>query len=134
MHREYPLAEISETDEMCSWVQQILAHIDGSRPHLNLPVDVQATAFQLNVWQTLRAIPYGETRTYGEIAASLGQPKAARAVAKAVNANRISMVIPCHRAGCVDGEATKYYSPGGEEARRLLLEHEQELVHQHQAD
>lgn len=133
LHREYPLAEISETDEMCGWVQQILAHIDGSRPHLNLPVDVQATAFQLNVWQTLRAIPYGETRTYGEIAASIGKPKAARAVAKAVNSNHVAMIIPCHRAGRVDGEATTYYSAGAEESRRLMRENEQEVVHQQSA-
>jgi AraC family transcriptional regulator of adaptative response/methylated-DNA-[protein]-cysteine methyltransferase len=130
LHREYPLAEISETDEMCAWVEEILAHIGGSHPHLNLPIDIQATAFQLNVWQALRDIPYGETRTYGDIAVSIGKPKAARAVAEAVNANHIAMVIPCHRAGCVDGEATRYYSPSGEEARRRMRDNEQEIVHQ----
>ncbi|MFN8562330.1 MAG: hypothetical protein U0703_12090 [Anaerolineae bacterium] len=62
LRREYPLAEIHETDDMCEWVQEILAHIDGSHPHLDLPVDIRATAFQLNVWQALRTIPYGETR------------------------------------------------------------------------
>jgi AraC family transcriptional regulator of adaptative response/methylated-DNA-[protein]-cysteine methyltransferase len=134
LRREYPLAEISETDEMCSWVQQILAHIDGSRPHLNLPVDIQATAFQLNVWQALRDIPYGESRTYGDIAASLGKPKAARAVAKAVNSNHVAMVIPCHRAGRIDGEATTYYSSGAEESRRLMRENEQEVIHQRRAN
>ncbi|MCC6804115.1 MAG: methylated-DNA--[protein]-cysteine S-methyltransferase [Anaerolineae bacterium] len=129
LHREYPLAEIHETDEMCGWVHDILAHIDGSRPHLNLPLDIQATAFQLNVWQTLRAIPYGETRTYGDIAASIGKPKAARAVAEAVHSNHVAMIIPCHRAGRVDGEATAYYSPGAEESRRILREHEQDVLH-----
>lgn len=134
LRREYPLAEIRETDAMCEWVQKILAHIDGSHPHLDLPVDIRATAFQLNVWQALRAIPYGETRTYGEIAESIGRPKAARAVAEAVNANRLSMVIPCHRAGCTDGEATAYYSPGGEETRRLLRRHEREVARQRPVD
>lgn len=134
LRREYPLAEIHETDDMCEWVQEILAHIDGSHPHLDLPVDIRATAFQLNVWQALRTIPYGETRTYGEIAESIGRPKAARAVAEAVNANHLSMVIPCHRAGRTDGEATTYYSPSGEEARRLLREHEREVAHQHPVD
>ena len=112
---------------------QILAHIDGTQPHLDLPVDIQATAFQLNVWQTLRAIPYGETRTYGEIAESLGKPNAARAVAEAVNANHIAVVVPCHRAGRKDGEATQYYSSGAEESRRVLLQNEQEIVHQPKA-
>ncbi len=130
LHGEYPLAEIVETDDaMCDWVRQILAHIDGTQPHLNLPVDIQATAFQLNVWQALRDIPYGETRTYGEIAVSLGKPKAARAVAEAVHANRVIAIIPCHRAGRVDGEATEYYTPSQEDSRRRLLENEQEIVH-----
>lgn len=127
---EYPLADIIETDDaMCDWVLQILAHIDGSQPHLNLPVDIRATAFQLNVWQALRDIPYGETRTYGEIAASLGKPKAARAVAEAVHANRMIAIIPCHRAARADGEATEYYNLSQEESRRLLLENEQENIH-----
>lgn len=131
LYREYPYAEIVERDDdMCSWVLQILAHIDGTQPHLDLPVDTQATAFQLHVWQALRDIPYGETRTYGEIAESLGKPKAARAVAKAVNSNHLAVVIPCHRAGRKDGEATEYYSPGAEESRRVLLKNEQEMAHQ----
>lgn len=129
---EYPLAEIIETDDdLSGWVKQILAHIDGTLPHLNLPVDIQATAFQLSVWQALRAIPYGETRTYGEIAAALGKPKAARAVAEAVHANPVLAVIPCHRAGRADGAATEYYTPSQEESRRLLLANEQENLRQH---
>ncbi len=89
LRREYPLAKIVENDgAMSDWVRQILDHIDGKRPHLDLPLDIQATAFQLTVWQALRETPYGETRTYGEIAASIGHPHAARAVAKAVKDNR----------------------------------------------
>ncbi len=126
---EYPLAQITEIDgPMCAWVHAILAHIDGTLPHLDLPLDIQATAFQLNVWLRLRAIPYGETRTYGEIAAALGNPNSARAVAEAVQANHLAIVIPCHRAGRTDGAATQYYSPGAEESRRLLLKNEQEIV------
>jgi AraC family transcriptional regulator of adaptative response/methylated-DNA-[protein]-cysteine methyltransferase len=124
------LAEITETEgAMCSWVHQILAHIDGTQPHLNLPVDIRATAFQLNVWQALRDIPYGETRTYGEIAASMGKPKAARAVAEAVHANPVFAVIPCHRAARSDGEATQYYNAAQDDSRRRLLENEQEILH-----
>ena len=131
LQREYPLAQIieDEDDAMCGWVMAILAHIDGTEPDLDLPLDIQATAFQMSVWQALRAIPYGETRTYGEIAKAIGHPKAARAVAEAVNANPVSLVIPCHRTGCKDGEATHYYSPGAEEARRTLRKHEQEISH-----
>jgi O-6-methylguanine DNA methyltransferase len=68
------------------------------RPRLDLPLDVQATAFQWQVWTTLMAIPYGETRTYGEVAASIGKPSAVRAVAHACATNPVSLVIPCHRS------------------------------------
>ncbi len=129
IRREYPLAEIDENDDLCSWVRQILNHIEGTHPHLELPLDIQATAFQLNVWQTLRQIPYGESRTYGEIAASLGKPKAARAVAEAVNANPVIMVIPCHRVGRQDGEPTSYYTPETQYSFHALRENEQEIVH-----
>lgn len=129
LYREYPLAEIVEKDgDICSWVRGILNHVDGTQPHLDLPIDVQATAFQLNVWQALRAIPYGESRTYASIARSLGKPNAASAVAKAIDANPVLLVIPCHRTEREDGEATQYCSPAGEKTRRLLRENEQEVI------
>ncbi len=81
----------------------MLDHLRGKRPHLDLPLDVQATAFQWRVWQELRAIPYGGTRTYGEVAARLGRPTAARAVARACATNPVSVVIPCHRVVREDG-------------------------------
>ncbi len=130
IYQEFPLAQITENDgPLCAWVRTLLAHIDGSLPHFDLPLDIQASAFQLRVWQALRETPYGETRTYGQIAASIGQPKAASAVAKAVRENPVLLVIPCHRAGCSDGEATQYYSPEAEESRRRLLKNEQEVIH-----
>jgi AraC family transcriptional regulator of adaptative response/methylated-DNA-[protein]-cysteine methyltransferase len=133
IRREYPLAEIIETDgPLCRWVRQILDHIEGKHPHLDLPLDIQATAFQLNVWQALRQIPYGETRTYGEIAASLGKPNAARAVAEAVEANRVIMVIPCHRAEREDGEPSSYYTPQSEYSFHMLRENEQEHLRSNQ--
>jgi AraC family transcriptional regulator of adaptative response/methylated-DNA-[protein]-cysteine methyltransferase len=129
LYREYPLADIVEKDDdICSWVRAILNHIEGTQPHLDLPLDVQATAFQLNVWQALRDIPYGETRTYASIAQSLGKPKAASAVAKAIDANPLLMVIPCHRTECQDGEPSHYYTPAAEETRRLLRENEHEVI------
>ena len=129
LYREYPLADIvEEDDDICSWVKAILNHIDGTQPHLDLPLDVQATAFQLNVWQALRDIPYGESRTYATIAKSIGKPKAASAVAKAIDANPLLMVIPCHRTECQDGEPSHYYTPAAEETRRRLRENEHEVI------
>lgn len=131
LHREYPLADIAEKDgDICSWVRAILDHIEGTHPHLDLPIDVQATAFQLNVWQALRDIPYGETRTFGTIAKALGQPNAASAVAKAVDANPTLLLIPCHRAGREDGSTTEFASEAGRKTRTLILQNEQELARQ----
>ncbi len=136
LYREYPLAEIVEeaADAMCDWVMQILGYIEGTQPHLELPLDIQATAFQLQVWQALREIPYGETRTYGAIARSLGRPQAASAVAKAADANPTLLLIPCHRAECEDGSASHYTSQAGKKTRTLILANEREIVSQRQAD
>lgn len=133
LHREYPLAHIVEKDDdICSWVKAILDHIDGTQPHLDLPIDVQATAFQLNVWQALRDIPYGETRTYASIARSLGRPKAASAVAKAADANPTLLIIPCHRVECEDGSPSEYASEAGKKTRDLIRTNEQEFSrHRH---
>jgi AraC family transcriptional regulator of adaptative response/methylated-DNA-[protein]-cysteine methyltransferase len=96
--REYPAASIvADSGELSEWTTAILAHLDGRRPRLDLPLDVQATAFQWQVWQALAAIPYGETRTYGEVARSIGHPRAVRAVARACATNPVALAIPCHR-------------------------------------
>jgi AraC family transcriptional regulator of adaptative response/methylated-DNA-[protein]-cysteine methyltransferase len=125
LHREYPAAIIEESArEACEWVRALLEVIKGARPHSDLPLDIQGTAFQWKVWTALLEIPYGETRTYGEIAAMIGHPKAARAVAEAVNANRAAVIIPCHRAECKDGKATKYYSERSVRNKKALLEYE----------
>src|SRR6266850_2694894 len=82
--REYPAATLaSDTGALSAWTTAVLAHVSGRQPRLDLPLDVQATAFQWQVWQALAAIPYGETRTYKEVAASIGRPTAVRAVARA---------------------------------------------------
>src|SRR5579885_3351823 len=80
--------------ELSEEVNALLRHLNGQQPDLDLPLDVQATAFQWRVWQELRAIPYGSTRTYTQIAERLGQPTAARAVARACATNPVSVVIP----------------------------------------
>ena len=82
--REYPAAERTRDDgALAEWVNAIVRYLGGKQPHLDLPLDVQATAFQRRVWQALREIPYGTTRSYSAIARSLGRPTATRAVARA---------------------------------------------------
>jgi len=96
--REYPAATIAaDAGGLGRWTTQVVAHLEGRAPRLDLPLDVQATAFQWQVWQALAAIPDGETRTYGEIAAAIGRPRAVRAVARACATNPVALAIPCHR-------------------------------------
>ncbi len=97
----------------------IVAHVEGSLPHVELPLDVRATAFQWQVWQCLSAIPRGETRTYGDIARQLGRPGAARAVGRACATNPVALVVPCHRAVGAGGTLSGYRW-GGERKKDLL--------------
>ena len=107
--REYPAATIAaDRGWLAKATESILAHLVGRQPRLDLPLDVQATAFQWQVWQALAAIPYGETRTYGEIAATIGRPRAVRAVARACAANPVALAIPCHRVVAADGTSGGY--------------------------
>jgi AraC family transcriptional regulator of adaptative response/methylated-DNA-[protein]-cysteine methyltransferase len=80
-----------------AWVEAVAAHLEGRQPRLDLPLDLHATAFQMTVWNYLRSIPFGELRTYSEVAAGIGSPQAARAVARACATNPIAVIIPCHR-------------------------------------
>jgi AraC family transcriptional regulator, regulatory protein of adaptative response / methylated-DNA-[protein]-cysteine methyltransferase len=105
---EYPKAEIRHDPAgLGPHVVALQKHLAGREHSLALPVDVQATAFQWRVWRALRDIPYGETRSYSEIARAIGKPKAVRAVARACATNPVAVVIPCHRVVRQDG------SPGG---------------------
>ena len=98
LSREFPSAAIAaDAGALKQWTRAILAHLTGRQPRLDLPLDVQATAFQWQVWQALAAIPYGETRTYAQVASSIGRPKAVRAVARACATNPVALAIPCHR-------------------------------------
>jgi AraC family transcriptional regulator of adaptative response/methylated-DNA-[protein]-cysteine methyltransferase len=120
---EYPLAAIRRDDAaLGAWVRDVLGLIDGSHPHLDLPLDIRATAFQRQVWTRLQAIPRGETLSYAAIAADLGQPKAARAVGRACAVNPVSLVVPCHRAVATDGQMRGYRWGIGR--KRALLERE----------
>ena len=107
--REYPAAAIAAADGSFErWTREIVARMAGRRPRIDLPLDVQATAFQWQVWQTLAAIPYGETRSYGDIASAIGHPGAARAVARACATNPVAIAIPCHRVVGASGSISGY--------------------------
>ena len=123
LHAEYPRAEIRrDANGLNRWVSAILRQLRNESRELDLPLDVQATAFQQRVWESLRRIPYGTTRTYNQIAKSLGKPKATRAVARACATNPVSIVVPCHRVVREDGELAGYR--WGIERKRTLLENE----------
>ena len=95
---EYPAATLQPADRgLEKWARQIVRHLEGRRPRLELPLDVQATAFQWQVWTALAKIPCGQTRTYKEVAAAIGRPSAVRAVAHACATNPVALAIPCHR-------------------------------------
>ena len=130
LRKEYPQAEISDdrngTDHLRGWVRKVLNHLRGQEPSLDLPTDVQATAFQRRVWEELRRIPYGTTRTYTQIARALGKPKAIRAVARACATNPVSVVVPCHRVVRQDGELAGYR--WGIARKRKLIDHEAAVV------
>lgn len=122
--REFPSAGLErDTIVLTGWVNEILAYIEGNQPHLALPLDVQATAFQRQVWQALQEIPYGETRTYADIANAIGQPTASRAVANAIGSNPVAMVIPCHRVVRSDGSLGGYRWGINRKESLLAVEH-----------
>ena len=113
LRAEFPNADCSAMPEesmgqFLLWIQMLESYLNGETQILNLPLDIQGTAFQRKVWNYLQSIPYGEIRTYTEVAKGIGQPKAIRAVAGACAANRLAMVIPCHRVIRGDGTLAGY--------------------------
>lgn len=118
---EYPGAHLAEEPASLTDSLGVLTrYIDQKGPHPDLPVDVRATAFQWRVWQALMQIPYGETRTYKQVAEMIGNPKAVRAVGTACGRNAVSLTIPCHRALGSDGKLHGYR--WGLERKQALLE------------
>lgn len=127
LRREYPAAKLEAAadpgaPEFRQWMDALSAHLAGGRPTLDLPLDIQATAFQMRVWDYLRSIPSGKVQSYGEVAAGIGQPTAVRAVARACSANRVALLIPCHRVIRGTGEAGGYR--WGLERKQALLDRE----------
>ena len=109
LRREYPEAAVTrDQSAFARWVRTLVSHLDGRHPHLDLPLDVQATAFQWKVWRYLQSIPYGETRAYSDVARAIGEPSAVRAVARACATNPVCLVVPCHRVVGKDGSLTGY--------------------------
>jgi len=123
LHGEYPRAEITAAkDSFERWVTEIVQRVEGNPPRLELPLDLQATAFQRRVWQELQRIPRGSTRTYTQVAKALGKPKAVRAVARACATNPVSIAVPCHRVIREDGSLAGYR--WGLSRKQQLLERE----------
>jgi AraC family transcriptional regulator of adaptative response/methylated-DNA-[protein]-cysteine methyltransferase len=120
---EFPAASIRrDRDGLEADVAMVLESLETGTAPASLPLDVRASAFQAQVWEALRAIPVGETRTYGQIAETLGIPRGARAVGRACATNPVSLVIPCHRAVRNDGGLGGYR--WGLERKKALLEKE----------
>ena len=132
LEAEFDRAERIPDDEGVGyWVERIIAYLEGWQPNLNLPLDLRATAFQLKVWSELQAIPVGETRSYSEVAAAIGQPTASRAVANACARNPVALVIPCHRIIRADKRLGGYR--WGIERKRAILERERQYRQQRPA-
>ena len=120
---EYPAAEIRrDSERLHPWLEEVVSYLAGEQPHLDLPLDIRATAFQWRVWEELRAIPVGQTRSYSAIARAIGQPQARRAVAQACKQNPVPLVIPCHRVVRENGDLGGYR--WGVERKKRLLEQE----------
>lgn len=123
LKKEFPAAYIFCDDEYLQVAMQaVINYLNGWQPHFDLPLDIRVTAFQQRVLDALQDIPYGETRSYGEIAAAIGQPKAARAVGGACNKNPVPLIIPCHRVVGTSGKLVGYAM--GLERKVKLLEME----------
>lgn len=127
---EYPAAEITRASRndtaMASWLDAVVRHLEGTTRRVEVPIDVQGTAFQKKVWSALRDIPYGETRSYAQVASSIGAPKSARAVANACANNPVAIVIPCHRVTPATGDTGGYR--WGSARKRQILAREHAIV------
>lgn len=113
-----------DQDAFADTIKQLAQYFAGDRDTFELPLEPTGTEFQRAVWNALEQIPYGETRSYGQIAVQVGRPKAARAVGMANNRNPIAVIVPCHRVIGSGGALVGY--AGGLERKTWLLDHERE--------
>lgn len=120
----FSLDSIAKIDESSEIQKQLTEYEKGIRKEFELPLHLRGTEFQKQVWNALLEIPYGETRSYQEIAVRIGKPKALRAVGGACNRNPIGIVVPCHRVIGKNGSLTGY--AGGLSYKELLLKHEKD--------
>jgi AraC family transcriptional regulator of adaptative response/methylated-DNA-[protein]-cysteine methyltransferase len=126
LEAEFPSAMLDRDHTvLAEAVAQLSAYLEGQQPHLDLPIDVRATAFQRRVWAALRAIPYGATQSYQQVAQAIERPKAVRAVAGACARNPVALVVPCHRVVRSDGDLGGYR--WGTDRKKALLQ--QEALH-----
>jgi AraC family transcriptional regulator of adaptative response/methylated-DNA-[protein]-cysteine methyltransferase len=126
LRADFPNAAIERDDEAhATWVRAVLDRVrrPADRSTHRIPVDLAGSEFQRRVWEALRAIPAGETRSYAEVARAIGEPKASRAVAQACASNRLAVVVPCHRVVRGDGQLSGY-KWGVERKRKLLAAEE----------
>ncbi|MGO8856798.1 MAG: bifunctional DNA-binding transcriptional regulator/O6-methylguanine-DNA methyltransferase Ada [Steroidobacteraceae bacterium] len=127
LRNEFPRATVmtshrADSPELDAWIQAFEAHIAGTAPRPDLPLDLRGTAFQIRVWRFLLQVPKGDVISYTELAAGIGAPKAARAAASACAANRIAVLVPCHRVLRGDGGLGGYR--WGLERKRALIDRE----------
>ena len=130
LREEFPEAKLRRDPSLGRWVDAAIESVregndlvrNGAAPQTLERLDLRGTVFQLRVWQALRRIPRGETRSYSQLARELGDPNATRAVARACAVNRVALLVPCHRVVGKDGSLTGYR--WGEERKRQLLEAE----------
>ncbi len=124
LRNEFHSAKLHREDAaMKEFIEPLVASIRGDNSSIDLPLDIRATAFQQKVWDSLRRIPRGETRSYTEVAHEIGEPTAVRAVARACAANPLAIAVPCHRVIRSDGDISGYR--WGVERKKKLLEREQ---------
>ena len=119
----------TETQLLLEVKKQLLEYFSGKRKTFDFPYEFSGTDFQKSVWRELEKIPFGETKTYGEIAAAIGNPKAGRAVGSSCNKNPLAIIVPCHRVIGAGGNLTGFAC--GTEVKKWLLGHEAGLKGEH---
>lgn len=124
LRKERTTVQVQESEQaLRPYADELQQYFAGQRRQFDFPLDLRGTDFQLACWQALIAIPYGETRSYGDIARAVGRPRGFRAVGMAINRNPVAIVVPCHRVIASDGTLCGY--GGGLEMKRNLLDLEQ---------